>query len=65
MADLKTRWIQLLDLAQSFRQQLLADFSSDEDKRSGAGEQWSLKVDWPEQYGIARYNLACFYALGG
>ncbi len=22
-------------------------------------------ADWPEQYGIARYNLACFYALSG
>ena len=43
MADLKTRLIQLLDLAQSFRQQLLADFSSAEDKCSGTWEQWSLK----------------------
>jgi tetratricopeptide (TPR) repeat protein len=43
MADLKTCLIQLLDLAQSFRQQLLADFSSAEDKRSGTWEQWSLK----------------------
>lgn len=43
MADLKTRLIQLLDLAQSFRKQLLADFSSDADKRSGTWEQWSLK----------------------
>jgi tetratricopeptide (TPR) repeat protein len=22
-------------------------------------------ADWPEQYGLARYNLACFYALNG
>jgi tetratricopeptide (TPR) repeat protein len=22
-------------------------------------------ADWPEQYGTARYNLACFYALNG
>jgi tetratricopeptide (TPR) repeat protein len=22
-------------------------------------------ADWPEQYGSARYNLACFYALSG
>jgi tetratricopeptide (TPR) repeat protein len=22
-------------------------------------------ADWPERYGAARYNLACFYALGG
>jgi len=22
-------------------------------------------ADWPEQYGAARYNLACFYALNG
>lgn len=22
-------------------------------------------TDWPEQYGVARYNLACFYALSG
>jgi len=22
-------------------------------------------ADWPERYGIARYNLACFYALSG
>ena len=22
-------------------------------------------ADWPERYGVARYNLACFYALGG
>ena len=22
-------------------------------------------ADWPGQYGIARYNLACFYALTG
>ncbi len=43
MADLKIRLIQLLDLAQSFRQQLFADFSSDADKRSGTWEQWSLK----------------------
>jgi tetratricopeptide (TPR) repeat protein len=43
MADLKIRLIQLLDLAQSFRQQLLADFSSDADKYSGTWEQWSLK----------------------
>jgi tetratricopeptide (TPR) repeat protein len=43
MADLKTRLIDLLDLAQSFRQQLLADFSSEADWRSGTWEQWSLK----------------------
>jgi tetratricopeptide (TPR) repeat protein len=43
MADLKTRLIQLLDLAQSFRKQLLADFSGDADQRSGTWEQWSLK----------------------
>jgi tetratricopeptide (TPR) repeat protein len=22
-------------------------------------------ADWPEQYGLARYNLACFFALNG
>ena len=22
-------------------------------------------ADWPEHYGVARYNLACFYALNG
>jgi tetratricopeptide (TPR) repeat protein len=22
-------------------------------------------TDWPEWYGLARYNLACFYALSG
>jgi hypothetical protein len=22
-------------------------------------------ADWPERYGVARYNLACFYALNG
>jgi tetratricopeptide (TPR) repeat protein len=22
-------------------------------------------ADWPEQFGLARYNLACFYALNG
>jgi hypothetical protein len=43
MADLKTRLIQLLDLAHSFRQQLLTDFSGDADQRSGTWEQWSLK----------------------
>ena len=25
----------------------------------------SAVADWPEQYGTARYNLACFYALSG
>ena len=25
----------------------------------------SAVADWPEQYGQARYNLACFYALSG
>jgi tetratricopeptide (TPR) repeat protein len=43
MADLTTRLIQLLDLAQSFRQQLLADFPGEVDRRSGTWEQWSLK----------------------
>ncbi|HSD84477.1 MAG TPA: DinB family protein [Anaerolineae bacterium] len=25
----------------------------------------SAVADWPEQYGTARYNLACFYAVSG
>jgi len=43
MADLKTRLIQLLDLAHAFQQQLLAGFSSEANQRSGTWEQWSLK----------------------
>jgi hypothetical protein len=43
MADLQTRLIDLLDLAHSFRQQVLADFSGEADQRSGTWEQWSLK----------------------
>jgi tetratricopeptide (TPR) repeat protein len=43
MVDLKPRLIQLLDLANSFRQQLLTDFSSEADQHSGTWEQWSLK----------------------
>jgi tetratricopeptide (TPR) repeat protein len=43
MAELKTRLIQLLDLAESFRQQILADFSGEADQRSGTWEQWTLK----------------------
>jgi tetratricopeptide (TPR) repeat protein len=43
MAELKTRLIQLLDLAQSFQRQLIADFPGDTDQRSGTWEQWSLK----------------------
>jgi tetratricopeptide (TPR) repeat protein len=43
MTNLQTRLIQLLDLAESFRQQLLADFAGEADQRSGTWEQWSLK----------------------
>ena len=43
MAELKTRLIQLLDLAQSFQRQLIADFPSDSDQRRGTWEQWMLK----------------------
>jgi tetratricopeptide (TPR) repeat protein len=43
MAELKTRLVQLLDLAQSFQRQLIADFPSDSDQRRGTWEQWSLK----------------------
>jgi hypothetical protein len=43
MTDLQTRLVQLLDLAHSFRQQLLADFADEADQRSGTWEQWSLK----------------------
>ena len=35
--------IQLLDLSQSFRRQLIADFPDEADQRSGTWEQWSLK----------------------
>jgi hypothetical protein len=43
MSDLKTRLIQLLDLAQSFQRQWIADFPGDADRHSGTWEQWSLK----------------------
>jgi hypothetical protein len=43
MADLKTRLIQLLDLNRSFQQQLLAEFSTEADRRSGQWENWSFK----------------------
>ncbi len=43
MADLKTRLIQLLDLGQSFRQQLIADLDPAARNATGTWENWSLK----------------------
>ena len=46
-----------------------ADYYRRRGDRAKATQLYEASVaavaDWPERYGIARYNLACFYALSG